>query len=82
MEDDKEKYKIPNSVMQRYFIFLKLEKAFLENTFKAYKRDLIVLEDFLVYSKIDYKEVTLENLQKLAAEIDKFCKKNVCCARS
>jgi len=80
--EDKEKYKIPNSVTQRYFVFLKLEKSLLENTFKAYKQDLKVLEDFLVENKIDYKGVTLENLQKLAAEIANFCKKEICCARS
>jgi len=76
------KYKIPNSVKERYFVFLKLEKSLLENTFEAYKLDLKKLEDFLVEEKFDYKDVKLENLQSFAAEIAKFCKKEVCCARS
>jgi len=75
-------YKIPDAVTQQYFIFLKLEKAFLENTFKGYKQDLETFERFLEENNIFYNKVTLENLQKFAAEMDKFCKKNVCCTRS
>jgi len=81
-EKTKKDYKIPNSVTQRYFIFLRLEKSLLDNTFEAYKHDLEILEKFLGDKKINYKKVKLENLQELAAEIDKFCKKEICCARS
>ena len=75
-------YKIPNSVTQRYDIFLKLEKSLLENTFEAYKHDLEILDKFLTDNKIDYKEVTLENLQKLVADIAKYCDGYQICARS
>jgi len=81
-ETKEKKYNIPNSVTQRYFTFLKLEKAFLENTFKSYKQDLEILERFLDDVKIEYNKITLENLQDFAAEMDKFCKQNVCCIRS
>jgi len=86
MEEEIEKieekdYKIPNSVTQRYFIFLKLEKSLLDNTFEAYKRDLKVLEEFLVDKSIDYKDVTLENLQELVANIAEYCTGEIC-ARS
>ena len=80
--EEENKHKIPNSVTQRYFVFLKLEKSLLDNTFEAYKRDLKVLENFLAKNGINYKDVKLENLQSFAAEIAKFCKKEVCCARS
>jgi len=79
---EKKDYKIPNSVIQGYYIFLKLEKSFLENTFKAYKQDLETFERFLEAKKIEYKNVTLKDLQQFVIEIKKYCKKGICCIRS
>jgi len=77
-EIDPEKYRIPNSVTQRYFAFLKLEKSLLENTFKAYKHDLKILDDFLPKHLIHYNEVTIDHLRTLLKDIADLCATDIC----
>jgi integrase/recombinase XerD len=59
----------PKSIKDKYSIYLNLEKGLSENTLEAYLHDLDILQNFIVEQNIDYKEITLENLQNLLKEI-------------
>ena len=60
---------IPASILRRYGQYLRLEKAFSGNTLDAYLRDLQKLVDYYEREGIDFREVTLEQLDQFAATL-------------
>lgn len=60
---------IPASILRRYGQYLRLEKAFSANTLDAYLRDLQKLVDYYDREGIDFREVTLEQLDQFAATL-------------
>lgn len=60
---------IPASILRRYGQYLRLEKAFSANTLDAYMRDLQKLVDYYDQERIDFREVTLEQLDQFAATL-------------
>ena len=60
---------IPASILRRYGQYLRLEKAFSANTLDAYMRDLQKLVDYYEREGIDFREVTLEQLDQFAATL-------------
>ena len=58
---------IPEAIMRRYGQYLRLEKAFSANTLDAYLRDLQKLIDYYDREQIDFREVTLGELDHFAA---------------
>lgn len=60
---------IPASILRRYGQYLRLEKAFSANTLDAYMRDLQKLVDYYDREGIDFREVTLEQLDQFAATL-------------
>ena len=60
---------IPASILRRYGQYLRLEKAFSANTLDAYLRDLQKLVDYYEREGIDFREVTLEQLDQFAATL-------------
>lgn len=60
---------IPASILRRYGQYLRLEKAFSGNTLDAYLRDLQKLVDYYDREGIDFREVTLEQLDQFAATL-------------
>ena len=58
---------IPEAIMRRYGQYLRLEKAFSANTLDAYLRDLQKLIDYYDREQIDFREVTLAELDHFAA---------------
>lgn len=61
-------------LIQQFILYLKLEKAFAENTLLAYKRDLKKLDDFLVLEKqsLSFLFVSLNDFQEFLAFINSF----------
>ena len=55
--------------MRRYLQYLRLERSFSENTLAAYQRDLDKLLKFLDNEGIDFREVTLDQLQTFVATL-------------
>ncbi len=60
---------IPVPILRRYSQYLRLEKAFSANTLDAYMRDLQKLIDYYTGEGIDFREVTLEQLDRFAASL-------------
>lgn len=58
---------IPRPLMRRYIQYLRLERAFSENTLEAYQRDLDKLLRFYEVEGINFRTVTLEQLQTFVA---------------
>ena len=58
---------IPAPLMRRYIQYLRLERSFSDNTLDAYLKDLDKLLHFLSEEEIDFRRVTLEQLQTFVA---------------
>ena len=60
---------LPAPILRRYRQYLMLERAFSANTLDAYFKDLQKLMDFLEAEDIDFRNVTLEQLQTFVATL-------------
>ncbi len=60
---------IPPAILRRYKQYLLLERGFSGNTLDAYLKDLDKLLNFLEEEGIDFREVTLEQLQTFVATL-------------
>lgn len=60
---------IPKSILDAYIRHLRLEKSYSENTLDAYARDLQKLLNYYSDEGIDYRIVTLDQLQHFAATL-------------
>ena len=58
---------LPPAILRRYQQYLRLERAFSDNTLDAYLKDLGKLLNFLEEEGIPFRDVTLENLQTFVA---------------
>lgn len=54
---------VPANILRRYIQYLRLERAFSDNTLDAYIRDLEKLFGFMEAEGIDYRSVGLEQLE-------------------
>ena len=54
---------VEDSVLRRYVQYLCLERSYSKNTLDAYRRDLQKLLVFYADNHIDYRTVTLEQLE-------------------
>lgn len=60
---------IPRPIVQRYIQYLRLERSYTGNTLDAYIRDLQKLVNYLGDEGIDFRQITLEQLDQFAAQI-------------
>ena len=60
---------VPASILRRYRQYLLLERAFSKNTLDAYMKDLQKLLDFYDAEDVDFREVTLQQLQTFVATL-------------
>lgn len=60
---------VPAAILRRYMQYLRLERAFTDNTLDAYVRDLQKLTDYYDAEGIDFRTVTLEQLQTFVATL-------------
>ena len=60
---------LPRPLLRRYIQYLRLERSFSENTLDAYQKDLDKLLKFYENESIDFREVTLEQLQTFVATL-------------
>lgn len=60
---------VEDSVLRRYVQYLCLERSYSKNTLDAYRRDLQKLLVFYVDNHIDYRTVTLEQLDQFAGQL-------------
>ena len=58
---------LPRPLFRRYLQYLRLERSFSDNTLVAYQKDLDKLLAFLDDEGIDFREVSLEQLQTFVA---------------
>ena len=57
---------IGNAIIRRYFQYLRLEKSYTDNTLDAYLKDLQKLLNYYADEGIDFRKVTLEQLDRFA----------------
>ena len=55
---------VPSNILRRYIQYLRLERSFSENTLDAYIRDLQKLFDYLDAEDIDFRVITLQQLEQ------------------
>ena len=60
---------VEDSVLRRYVQYLCLERSYSKNTLDAYRRDLQKLLVFYADNHIDYRKVTLEQLDQFAGQL-------------
>ena len=60
---------VEDSILRRYVQYLCLERSYSKNTLDAYRRDLQKLLVFYVDNHIDYRTVTLEQLDQFAGQL-------------
>jgi len=60
---------IPRPIVTRYIQYLRLERSYTGNTLDAYIRDLQKLINYLGDEGIDFRKITLEQLDQFAAQI-------------
>lgn len=60
---------VPSSILQRYFQYLKLERSYSAHTLNAYCDDLEKLLLFYKSEEIDFRKVTLEQLDQFAGSL-------------
>lgn len=60
---------VEDSVLRRYVQYLCLERSYSKNTLDAYRRDLQKLLVFYADNHIDYRAVTLEQLDQFAGQL-------------
>lgn len=60
---------VPRPIVLRYIQYLRLERSYTGNTLDAYVRDLQKLINYLGDEGIDFRNITLEQLDQFAAQI-------------
>ena len=60
---------VEDSILRRYVQYLCLERSYSKNTLDAYRRDLQKLLVFYADNHIDYRMVTLEQLDQFAGQL-------------
>ena len=60
---------VPQAILRRYTQYLRLEKSFSPNTLDAYLRDLQKLLDYYVQQSVDFRQVTLSQLDQFVAQL-------------
>lgn len=60
---------LPGAIQRRYIQYLRLERSFSNNTVDAYLKDLDKLLQFLGEEGIDFRSVTLDQLQTFVATL-------------
>lgn len=60
---------VPANILRRYVQYLRLERSFSENTLDAYIRDLQKLFDFIEAEGIDFRSITLMQLEAFMAAL-------------
>ena len=60
---------VPAAILRRYITYLKLEKGFSPNTLDAYQRDLQKLLNYYADEGIDFRGVTLGQLDHFATRL-------------
>ena len=60
---------VEKSVLRRYVQYLRLERSYTDNTLDAYIKDLQKLLNYYSDEGIDYRQVTLEQLDKFAGTL-------------
>ena len=60
---------VDKSIIRRYIQYLRLERSYTDNTLDAYTKDLQKLLNFYSDEGIDYRQVTLEELDRFAATL-------------
>ena len=60
---------VEDSILRRYVQYLCLERSYSKNTLDAYRRDLQQLLVFYADNHIDYRTVTLEQLDQFAGQL-------------
>ena len=60
---------VEDSILRRYVQYLCLERSYSKNTLDAYRRDLQKLLVFYADNHIDYRTVTLEQLDQFAGQL-------------
>lgn len=63
---------IGNAIIRRYFQYLRLERSYTANTLDAYLKDLQKLLNYYTDEGIDFRKVTLEQLDKFAKTLQEL----------
>lgn len=63
---------VPRPIVLRYIQYLRLERSYTGNTLDAYVRDLQKLINYLGDEGIDFRTITLEQLDQFAAQISEL----------
>ncbi|MBQ6226762.1 MAG: tyrosine recombinase XerD [Bacteroidaceae bacterium] len=61
-----------NAIIRRYFQYLRLERSYTANTLDAYLKDLQKLLNYYTDEGIDFRKVTLEQLDKFAKTLQEL----------
>ena len=59
----------PSSILRRYVQYLRLERSFSDNTLDAYIRDLQKLFDYMEAYGIDFRSISLQQLEEFVGEL-------------
>ena len=60
---------ISTDIVRRYFLYLRLERSYSKNTLDAYSRDLQKLFNYYTDKGIDFRNVTLNDLDLFAGQL-------------
>ena len=60
---------VSNAILRRYFQYLRLERSYTDNTLDAYLRDLEKLLGYYAEEGIDFRRVTLDELDRFAKSL-------------
>ena len=60
---------VGNAILRRYFQYLRLERSYTPNTLDAYLKDLQKLLNYYSDEGIDFRKVTLEQLDHFACSL-------------
>lgn len=63
---------VGNAILRRYFQYLRLEKSYTSNTLDAYLKDLQKLLNYFADEGIDFRKVTLEQLDHFAKTLQEL----------
>ena len=63
---------VGNAILRRYFQYLRLERSYTSNTLDAYLKDLQKLLNYYADEGIDFRNVTLEQLDKFAKALQEL----------
>jgi integrase/recombinase XerD len=63
---------VGNAILRRYFQYLRLERSYTSNTLDAYLKDLQKLLNYYADEGIDFRNATLEQLDKFAKALQEL----------